>query len=843
MSATPSASSAGNTPNGTAPRKVIIRQVKADPMVRRKPNKKPPFKPAGSAINAINKPNGVTAPKPNLPSKPQQNPSVPPRNAPKNSTTIATTNAKPTPPPPPKDPHGFSEPPQSEENTYYWPLYTTKRDIIQGLRFHVAKFASKKNIDPTDEQVFTRPVRLHRRDPRAPPGGAGGEIKNDPTSTDSKDGVLDDKEREQQEIARQEREAQRQADLAQIAPTTRFGAPPKKTGSKKQQNRPVYRPSEDPAVEKASKLRYEESMPWHLEDFDNKNIWVGNYESALSELHVGLTVGQSCFNVVPLEKWYKFTPKNQFNALTIEEAEARMKAKVKEPRWFMESRMAEQVKKEEEQNKNRGNKLFLGKWEDSHGGRAGIPAHKSEFAEVDDLDYEEDRFADDEEPTILEGEEEDAKIAEERIKRDQLKANVFDLKEEQEYDREAEEEKKENELEKKLGKGLKKALMKREKNYIYDDDSDGNPYSEGSDSDDSDEERRKEEERKKEEKEKAEKQTAKDKEKEKEKAEKQNTKDKEKDKEGSKNPSGASTKGTNTPSGKPKHLDAPKKAVEAPKKPTAKNLKRAASPDPSEVSVSGAEAARKKPKKKHNSSQPTATSTPVSGSRATSPAPPTSVPDVNGPRSATAPRSNLSVESNKPNDTPAAPAKNNKKRPRPGAGSGSDGDATGAEMSDNAQRNNAKRPRPSPKAASPRGSRAGSPNPPPTGRQGSRAGSPNPPPTGRQGSAGAGRGRNNNSRKNSRAASPAHTAAGSPSVQAEVPLPLPSEAEIIASIPAEGTTITELLEKFKRRVQNNEKTAFIDMVKKHSYLSKETKKLLPRPTGRGAGGSQTPTSA
>lgn len=479
MSASPSAPSAGTTPNGaTAGPKVIIRTVKADPLVRRKPNyaRKPlPNAPAGSSLNKVN---GLSAPKPNLKSKPQR-PSVPPQDAAKNSSTNASglpgSNTKPT---PPKDPRGFSEAPKSAENTYYWPLYTTKRDLIQGLRHHVAKFASKKIVDPTDEQTFTRPVRLHRRDPRAPPSGAGGNIKDDPTAMDSKENLLDDKERERQEILQQEREAQRQADLAQIAPTAKLGRIGKKAASKKKIQQ-VYRAKDDPEAEKASKLRYEESMPWHLEDFDNKNIWVGNYESALSDIHVGLTVGSSCFYMIPVEKWYKFTPKNQFTTLTIEEAESRMKAKVKEPRWFMESRMANQVKREEDENKKRVNKLFIGKWEDNPGGRASITAHKSEFADVDDLDFEEDRFADDEEPTILEGEAEEARQAEDRIKRDQLKANVFDLKEEQEYDKEAEEEQKENELEKRLGKSVRKALMKREKNYIYDDDTDENPYSEG----------------------------------------------------------------------------------------------------------------------------------------------------------------------------------------------------------------------------------------------------------------------------------------------------------------------------------------------------------------------------
>jgi hypothetical protein len=94
------------------------------------------------------------------------------------------------------------------------------------------------------------------------------------------------------------------------------------------------------------------------------------------------------------------------------------------------------------------------------------------------MDFEEDRFADDEEHADLFNDEqdEDTKAAEQRIKEDQLKANVFDLKEEKDYEDEEEREKKEREARRTFGKKVRKALKKRERNFDYSSGSDVNPY-------------------------------------------------------------------------------------------------------------------------------------------------------------------------------------------------------------------------------------------------------------------------------------------------------------------------------------------------------------------------------
>ena len=348
-----------------------------------------------------------------------------------------------------------------------YPLVTTKRALREGLKYHIARFASKRNVDPRDESQFTRPVRLQRRDPRAMSHEADPEKNQiDQKSTTAPGQVLEDGEREELEARKAAREKERAENLAQIAPSV--GAPHKRPNVPKQKTQQVYKADMTPEEMARARIKYEEALPWHLEDFDNKNIWVGNYEAALSETYAVFALENTGkMRIIPVEKWYKFNPKNQFKPLTIEEAEKFMSKKVKDPRWFMEKQQ-EQAQQKELEKFAKQRKVYAGKADASTG---------PEGLDADDMDFEEDRFADDEEHDDLFNEDEDAKTAEKRIKQDQLKANVFDLKEEKDYDEEEFREKKEKEARKVLGKGVRKALIKREKNYDYSSGSDVNPYS------------------------------------------------------------------------------------------------------------------------------------------------------------------------------------------------------------------------------------------------------------------------------------------------------------------------------------------------------------------------------
>lgn len=515
---------------------------------------------------------------------------------------------------------------------------------MEGLRHHVARFASRKPVDPRNSEEFIRPVRLHRRDPRIA-------IKEDI----SENGAIDDKEKEMQDAIKAEKKRERELNLAQIAPSANATGQRKNHYGKKTHQ--VYRNDQTDEQKAASRLRYEEAMPWHLEDFDNKSTWVGTYEAALSDTYVAFILGSDGnFRMVPMEKWYKFSSKQQFKILSIDEAEKAMDKKVTQPRWFMDTQKTEKVPVDKG--------LYLGKFEEPRR-QATIRSRPKAEPDADDLDFEEDRFADDEENAFFEGPEELNREIEDKVKRDQLKANFFDNRDEKEADEEEEARKKERELEKAFGKSYKKSLMKQEKNYIYDSESD-NPYSAQSDSESSEVERRNEEEKKKEEEQKG------------------DGSDREKTK-GSKNPSGA-----NTPSGRAsKHLKQPLK-----KTASSTSLKRPGSPN-NGSDASGNESRKKR--KQHLGAELPQSQLSTSSTSLKPPSRPMS-PDYAPPSSAP----------QRPTQ-PATSGQANNKRPRADAGSGSE--MSGGEMTDGKRKKQKLKLRMSASPdQSPNGSRAVSPD-------------------------------------------------------------------------------------------------------------------------------------
>lgn len=430
-----------------------IRRLKVDPLVRPK-KKRIPLSPgpgpghpgAGPVANGrVGSPRPrplQTAPR-SQPSATQLKPAIP-------SADDLTVN-------------GFSGPLLSKTYVDY-PLVTTKRAWREGIKHHVAKFASKKNIDPRDESQFTRPVRLQRRDPRASNIGPASEKDDQPSR---RHGELNEAEREELEAKKAAREKERADNLAQIAPSA--AATQKKTNALKQRTQQVFKSEMNPEEIVKARIKYEEALPWHLDDFDNKGTWVGNYEAAMSETYAMFVLqNDGKMRMVPLDKWYKFTTKTPFKTLSIEEAEKFMAKKIQDPRWFMEKEQDRAQKKALEAYAKQS-RLFTGRKE----GHTRV----SEGFEGDDLDFEEDRFADDEEHVGIFDEDEDAKTAEKRIKEDQLKANIFDLKDERMYDEEENQEKKEKEALRNFGKHVRKALQRREKNFDYSSGSDANPYS------------------------------------------------------------------------------------------------------------------------------------------------------------------------------------------------------------------------------------------------------------------------------------------------------------------------------------------------------------------------------
>lgn len=457
-----------------------------------------------------------------------------------------------------------------EKGAISMPLVMKRRDMKE-LRYHIFRLQAKGQLDIQDPKQFTPPIRLHRRDPRAPPSGAGAHYEEEETKED----LEEIKERERLEIAKEERRKIREMNLAMIAPSG-VRKPPafqKKTEQK-------FRPDDTPEAEKRRLLKYEETLPWHLEDFDNKQTWVGVYESELSEAHVMLTAanenGQRIMQMVPLERWYKFNNKKNIKQITADQADEFFKKEEKLPS-FLTNIERISVKREQEHAVRGHSRMMtrVGGGDDDEGAaprkRKGDDdkVYIKREADADDIDFNmEEDFADDEEGLngLFEGDDVDVKEASDRLKRDHLGANSFAInRDDEEIERQEEKERQEAENQKKLEKSIRKALTKREKNPDYDYRSDrSNPYESSSEESETDSE--------------AERQKAK------EEAEKKAV-DANGKVDADKPASGASSKGSNTPSGLHKSGDVNKK-------------KRPGSPNLSEAS--GNESSRKKHKKKHD---------------------------------------------------------------------------------------------------------------------------------------------------------------------------------------------------------------------------------------------------
>ncbi|KAG5930367.1 hypothetical protein E4U60_007090 [Claviceps pazoutovae] len=377
---------------------------------------------------------------------------------------------------------GWSEPPPPHPYTDI-PVMMSKKALLDGVRYHLMKFSqtrvSEHPVDPLDQVEFVRPVTLHRRDARQPPPGRA--IREEEHVALQ----VDEKEVERLSHIKAEREAQRAVDQAKIAPVA-LEKNAKRPKKQKEERTMFNRAPKSDAGKKESDLRYEEALPWHLEDADGKNVWVGNYVAALSEASVAFIIDQSVFRMVPLEKWYRFTSKPPFQPFTIDQAEAYMNRKIDVNRWVMK----DEEKRAGLSDKEATRRLFYGRGQmvktESDTFKA---ASRSEKLDHDELDISGDEFQDDDEAPYFERvEDDDAKESKDRIRREQLGANLFGEGDEQEVDKELQERLREETARQKYGKTTKKALIKRDREHIYESDkSEKNPWSSSSDDDSSEE--------------------------------------------------------------------------------------------------------------------------------------------------------------------------------------------------------------------------------------------------------------------------------------------------------------------------------------------------------------------
>lgn len=450
---------------------------------------------------------------------------------------------------------GWSETPSVPYKDY--PLFTTKRELKEGIRYHVMRFNRGKEeepVDPTNQDQFPRPVSLHRRDARASQFGRS-VVKEEQTP----ENAADEAEAERQRLWKEQQDAQRAANQAQIAPVIKRDEPVKPKLDKKQKALSTYYPKSTDEQKKASSLRYEETLPWHLEDVDGKNVWVGSYVAALSEVNVALVISGGGFRMIPLERYYKFNHKRPQNIRSLEEAEKEIaKRETGADRWALHDQ-----KRLEERQQLADTRKFLGggaKVKMESATSRALP--KTERRDDNDLDLSGDEFQDDDENPGFDADDEDTKDAKERLRRDHLAASIFAEVKEDEVEKEEKEEKLEKLREKAgLSKKLRRNLTKYDHNFNYaSDDSDSdNPFVSSSESE-SDQE----------------------KDKDKDGGDSKKDDDKRAADQKDKLASGSNTKGNTTPSGKQRGPDLTKKL---------KSLKRPADPNISDSS--GNESSRK----------------------------------------------------------------------------------------------------------------------------------------------------------------------------------------------------------------------------------------------------------
>ncbi|EGV63434.1 Rap30/74 interaction domain-containing protein [Yamadazyma tenuis ATCC 10573] len=378
------------------------------------------------------------------------------------------------------------------------PLKCYSEEDIKDKRHHIVRFTNKNNVDILKD--FTKPVRLHRKDPR------NIQFHLSRQEIDQK------KRREQQRaVEKAKRKQQRldgipvddtnssssgtpsnknQMDLSQVAPEG--GARNFRRNIFKRKTRQI-----NLMADEKRKLRYEEYYPWVMEDYDGQNVYVGNYEAGASEAsHVLFVFDKDGFKMIPAEKVYRFNPRNKYATLTLEEAEAKMEKKSAVPRWLMKH-MSEKEEKDY-RFRNNGNASanqvhIRGSNSNGAGNKLRTVSGASQFndrdSDHDDIDFDEE-FADDEEAPIMDADEEENKMAEQKMKKEMLKASHFDAGSDAEPDDDLDElfETEKSRKIDKEGKKLRKVLNKTEGGvYDSDDDDQLNPYLSKSDLESDDE--------------------------------------------------------------------------------------------------------------------------------------------------------------------------------------------------------------------------------------------------------------------------------------------------------------------------------------------------------------------
>lgn len=294
------------------------------------------------------------------------------------------------------------------------PLKACTREELADTRNHILKFHTKQDVDIIKD--FVKPVRMHRKDPQ----NIQFQLTREEMDRRKREGSLrDPNEPELVPETDGNPENALVADMSQVAPDG--GARRHRKNLFKRKTKQVH------VMDEAKrKLRYEEYYPWVVEDYNGSNVFVGSYEAGSSEsTHVLFVFDKDGFKMVPAEKVYKFTPRNKYATLTLEEAEARMEKNLAAPRWLMKHMDEEGT---DMRFKRTGSGQFGAPVRATSGPNSlrmrtvqGGAVSQDRDSDHDDLDFDEE-FADDEEAPIMDGDEEENKLLERKIKREMLKA-------------------------------------------------------------------------------------------------------------------------------------------------------------------------------------------------------------------------------------------------------------------------------------------------------------------------------------------------------------------------------------------------------------------------------------
>ncbi|KAJ1821456.1 transcription factor IIF subunit tfg1, partial [Coemansia sp. RSA 2599] len=378
---------------------------------------------------------------------------------------------------------GLAPAPEVRNSVEYTLVSTNPRRTHNVMRF----FSSK----PVDPATFTAPVKLRRRNKEYY------RLKN--------------KKRNEERAAALEQEQAKSKDPGMPAEPEKKDERPKADinliadiGSARSNKKNLFKRRTKQvyfADEEKRRLDIEEARPWVLEDDDEKEVWTGSLEGGQSSSYVMFVLADDGFKVVPVDRWYKFTPKLKYKTLTLDEAEEELRRAQKaetHDRWIMHKRMpalGERAEKEAAEASGPASKpssgggssskaapsslveyevdddIFADDYDDDGSGarKKQRAADKGKHGDADEFGYELE-FDDDEELDDVRFEYNEAEVNEK--KEQQRSANRTSYESDLEMDDDADQEPGDDAE----ARALKKLMRKREGNVDYDSEKEENPY-------------------------------------------------------------------------------------------------------------------------------------------------------------------------------------------------------------------------------------------------------------------------------------------------------------------------------------------------------------------------------